>query len=282
MSDMNEHAYRNRRDQSNEYAHGYASDFTLKLHASRTAKQQASWFLPYLQPGMALLDCGCGAGSITVGLAATVTPGYVTGIDIAATEIERARARAIEAGLANVHFEIGNVCQLAYPDSVFDTVFAHNVLEHLADPAQALSEMKRVLKSGGMIGVRDIDFGGHILATEDPLVEQYHKVFEADWQGAGGHPRLGRQLHKLLHQAGFVDIAASASYEVYSSQAATKWWSQIAAGRTSDPDFMHRAINTNLATTSELEQMKQAYLAWGTEPGAFFGMAHGEAIAWKL
>ena len=48
-------------------------------HAQRTAEVQARFFLPYLRPGMHLVDCGCGTGSITVGLAEAVSPGEVTG-----------------------------------------------------------------------------------------------------------------------------------------------------------------------------------------------------------
>ena len=70
----------------------YSDDdaFTLKLHASRSAARQAAFFLPYLLPGMSLLDCGSGSGSITVGLAQRVAPGQVTGIEISEAEVARA------------------------------------------------------------------------------------------------------------------------------------------------------------------------------------------------
>src|SRR5262245_24189584 len=77
------------------YTHDYDSAYTQKLHGSRTAARQAAFFLPYLQPGMSLLDCGCGSGSITVGLAQVVAPGQVTGIDISEAEVARARDRAV-------------------------------------------------------------------------------------------------------------------------------------------------------------------------------------------
>ena len=104
--------YPNNPDQGEVYAHGYDSALTLKFHASRTADKQAGWFLPYLQPGMTLLDCGCASGSITLGLAKVVAPGQVTGVDLSEIEIERAQARAAEAGITNLCFAVGNIYQL--------------------------------------------------------------------------------------------------------------------------------------------------------------------------
>ena len=72
-----------------EYAYGYDSYVTTKYIGSRTAQTHAAWFLPYLQSGVTLLDCGCASGSITVGLARAVEPGQVTGVDISEIEIER-------------------------------------------------------------------------------------------------------------------------------------------------------------------------------------------------
>jgi ubiquinone/menaquinone biosynthesis C-methylase UbiE len=51
-------------------------------HATRTAQSHAAFLLPHLRPGMALLDLGCGPGTITAGLAAAVAPGPVTGVDL--------------------------------------------------------------------------------------------------------------------------------------------------------------------------------------------------------
>jgi ubiquinone/menaquinone biosynthesis C-methylase UbiE len=126
------------------YVHGYDTVMTLRYRASRSAATHARFILPHLRPGMHVLDCGCGSGAITLGLAQAVQPGQVTGIDIAEVEIERARNRAREERVDNVHFKLGDVYELPFSERAFDLVFGHNVLEHVAQPDQALREIHRV------------------------------------------------------------------------------------------------------------------------------------------
>ena len=110
-----------------EYIYDYNSDMTTKYHGGRTAKKQAGWFLPYLQQGMKLLDCGCGPGSITVGLAKEVEPGCVTGVDISEIDIERAQKSAAEAKISNIRFEVGDIRNLDFSDDSFDALFDFNL-----------------------------------------------------------------------------------------------------------------------------------------------------------
>ncbi|HRJ41353.1 MAG TPA: methyltransferase domain-containing protein [Caldilineaceae bacterium] len=263
------------------YAHGYDSALTLRQHASRTAGVQAGWFLPFLQPGMALLDCGCGSGSITVGLAEAVTPGYITGVDISEIEIERAQERAAGAGVTNVRFATGTLYALDYPDETFDAIFSHNVLEHLREPDRALQEMRRVLKPGGVIGIRDIDLGGHLIAPDDPSLHRWLEIYEADWASLGGHPRIGRQLRGLLHKAGFSDVQATASYEVYADGERLRFASHLAVSRVREADYVDRVLENGLASREQLAAIATVWSAWPQQPDAFLGIAHGEAVAWK-
>jgi len=262
------------------YAYTYDSAFTLKHHASRTAASHAAFFLPYLQPGMSLLDCGSGSGSITVGLAQVVAPGQVTGIDISEVEITRARGSAAVEGIANVHFEVGNVYKLAFPAQSFEAVFAHNVLEHVGEPVKALWEMGRVLKPGGVIGIRDGDMGGLLYAPAE-LIHQYAVLHEAVWEMAGGHPRLGQRLRGLLHEAGFVDVTASASYEVYGDPERLRFISQIIASRCEEPDFVRQVVEHGLASRERLEEIKAALHVWPEHPEAFFAISHCEVVGRK-
>src|SRR5436853_4687301 len=86
------------------YTIGY-SERLRNLMARRTASACAGFLIPYLRPGMALLDCGCGPGSITLDLAEVVAPGAVIGVDREPTQIAVARELAVERGLTNVSFE---------------------------------------------------------------------------------------------------------------------------------------------------------------------------------
>ncbi len=143
-------------------------------HAQRTAEVHAGFFLPYLRPGMHLIDCGCGTGSITVGLAEAVSPGEVTGFEISASDVDLARERAKKGGHTNLRFEVADVYELPLPDKSVDAAFFHANLGHLNYPVRALREAYRVLKSGGVVGVRDHEGSADIITGPfaEPIRQQ--------------------------------------------------------------------------------------------------------------
>lgn len=181
--------------------------------AARTASREAAFFLPHLRRGMRLLDAGCGSGSITLGLAEVVAPGEVVGIDLQATQVEKARGLAVERAAPNVRFEVGDAYRLPFPDHSFDAVFAHAVLMHLREPVRALVEMRRVLRLGGIVGVRDPDYGGDLLSPLTPLLQQWLSLRARVREYHGGDSFVGRHHRRLLLEAGFVRTEARASVE---------------------------------------------------------------------
>src|SRR6266536_1217446 len=95
------------------YLHGYSAEHRAFL-SSRTDTREAVFFLPFLKPGMRLLDCGCGMGALTASLAEWLAPGEVIGIDREPSQVDAARTWAGEKGIQNVRFEIGNIYDIAY------------------------------------------------------------------------------------------------------------------------------------------------------------------------
>ena len=190
--------------------------------AAQAASEVAAFVLPYLRPRMRVLDVGGDPGSITLGLASAVPPGAVVGIDLQFAQVERARAEAAGRGGTNVRFEAGDVYEVPFSDGSFDAVFAHPVLMHLREPVRALTELRRVLRPGGIAGVRDPDRGAHLLAPTTPLLEQWHALrVRVRWHN-GGDLFLGRHQRRLLLEAGFVWAEASVAVESAGSPESTR------------------------------------------------------------
>src|SRR5580698_7996041 len=128
------------RPEDHRYTHGH-HESVLRSHRWRTAENSAAYLLPWLRPGLDLLDVGCGPGTITLDLARRLAPGQVVGLDVADDVVDLARGAASESGCPNVRFVVGDTSALDYPDGSFDVVHAHQVLQHLPDPQAALVEM---------------------------------------------------------------------------------------------------------------------------------------------
>jgi ubiquinone/menaquinone biosynthesis C-methylase UbiE len=197
--------------QTDNYAPGYGASI-LDFMAGHTAEIHAGFFLPVLRPGWRLLDAGCGPGTITLGLARQVAPGQVIGIDVEESQFEHVRKQAEREGL-NLELRKASVYDLPFQSSSFDAVFAHGLIESLSDPAAAIAELRRILKPGGVIGLRAGDLGGLLLDSASEGPSQAFAAYMAN-QKKDSDPNIGRKLGRLLQTGGFRVLKRSASYEV--------------------------------------------------------------------
>jgi ubiquinone/menaquinone biosynthesis C-methylase UbiE len=244
----------------------------------------AAFFLRHLRPGMRLIDCGCGPGSITVDLAQAVTPGEAIGIDLRAEALTHGRQLARDRGLSNVTFEVANVYQLPFPEGAFDAAFACAVLQHLAAPLEALKEMRRVLQSGGVIGIMDASSTLTFRYPTNPLLEAWDKLRGREREYRTGRPAEALQLRVLLREAGFTRTQASGTM---STEAGPPAGTLEETRRVAQNHLLQlRGVQGKLALEQgwvaqhELEQMAEALIAWGDAPDAFYARPVFTALAW--
>jgi ubiquinone/menaquinone biosynthesis C-methylase UbiE len=100
------------------------------------------------------LDVASGPGTFALALAPQVAE--VRGLDLTPALVELARRAAADAGLANITFETGDAERLPFPDAAFDLATCGYSLHHMTRPDRALTEMARVVRSGGRIGIADL------------------------------------------------------------------------------------------------------------------------------
>lgn len=110
------------------YSVGYDAA-TTDFFRHRRAATHAAFFLPYVQPGMSLLDCGCGPGTITLDFASIVAPGEVVGVDVEPSQLRFAWAQPADRETSNTRFSLADLYALPFSDSTFDAAFLHGVLE---------------------------------------------------------------------------------------------------------------------------------------------------------
>ena len=259
---------------------GFGEEFLATLRRF-TAATHAAHLLPYLRPGHRVLDFGCGPGTISVGLAKAVAPGTLHGVDMEESQIKLARAVAEAAGRDNAVYHIGDVTALPFEDEFFDVAHCHNLLMHVPDTQAALTEVKRVLKPGGIIGCREMICGSSFTHPDFGVIDSAWHMFEDLLEADDGHAQMGRGLKGHLLDNGFSNIRVTASFDVYSTPEEVNFIHGVASQWFLSPEITEAAIKYGAATEKLCDDIRIAYEKWRGHPGAFAGIAYGEALANK-
>lgn len=262
------------------YTIGFSESILQHLRR-HTADTHAAHLLPYLKPGLRVLDLGCGPGTLSIGLAEAIAPGELYGVDMEPSQVDLARSIAEAAGHDNATFEVGDVTELSFDDDSFDVVHGHSILAHVPDTQAVLAEAKRVLKPGGLISVREWIFDASFLAPDFEVIYDAWATLAELITADDGHPNIGRDLKRHLLEAGFADVRPAASFTSYTTAEDVGYISRVIENWFFSADVRASATAYGVATQQHLDNLEQALKRWIGHPGAFGAVAYGEGIARK-
>jgi ubiquinone/menaquinone biosynthesis C-methylase UbiE len=147
------------------FTDGAAYDRLMAPWSRAVGEQFLDWLA--LPSGLRWIDVGCGTGAFTELLLAEANPLHVSAVDPAADQITYARTKPTAK---RVNFHQAGAQELPFADGEFDVAAMALVITFVPDPAQALAEMKRVVKPGGTLATYVWDFLGKG-NTQQPLRE---------------------------------------------------------------------------------------------------------------
>ena len=237
--------------------------------------------MPHLQSGMSILDCGCGPGTITLGLAEAVAPGQAVGIDIESSMVEQANAFAKDRRVINVRFEVADMTDLPYPDDTFDRAFCCAVLEHLPDPVKALKETYRVLKPGGIAAFIKTDWCDPLISPESEAVAKFFELFEGGFNQRGGSLNRGRHLRLILLDAGFNVIEFFAAYGNATTPALVQAEINGYIAWMETLPLFDQAVESGRVDRAGLAKIREGMKEWSELPHAFIAKGRCVAIGQK-
>ena len=257
------------------------SDEMLESLRRHTAESHAGYLLPYLRPGLRVLDFGCGPGTISMGLAKAVEPGELHGVDMEQSQIDVATEVAKWWGRENAIFHVGDVIELPFEDGFFDVAHCHNVLMHIPDTGAALDEVKRVLKPGGVFGCREMICESSFTHPDFGVIRKSWDMFEDLLAADDGHPQIGKDLKDHFVRAGFENIQITGSFDMYNTPIDVAFIYGFAQQWFLSPEITEAAIKYGASTQELCDATSVAYDKWKDHPGALCGLAFGEAVANK-
>lgn len=182
---------------------------------------------PELEPKR-ILDLGCGIGTSTVPAAIAFPDAEVHGVDVGASMLRYAHARAEHLGAA-VHFSQQNAEHTDFPDGHFDVVYSCVVLHETSQAAIAaiLAESRRLLRPGGVAIHLEVplihNFGDLWEELSSELEAQFNN--EPNWRGA-----LSSDYGALMQAAGFEDVRVGYQSTAFNARAGVKVFKDTSDG----------------------------------------------------
>jgi SAM-dependent methyltransferase len=170
-----------------------------------------------------------------------------------------------DPSLQSLTFEVGSIYAPPFAPGSFDAAFAHQVLQHLARPVDALAQMRNLLKPGGVVGVREVDWGSATFYPDNDGMRRFLHLYYELAHRNGGEPNAGRHMRRWFREAGFVETRITTSTTSYTDSAATREWANTYAERTLHSNIADKALEYGIANVRTWRAWPPAG-AWGDHP----------------
>lgn len=214
-----------------------------------------------LQAASRVLEVGCGTGAVLSELPSLLAP---HGLDIDPAALDRCQIHAPSALLVQ-----GNALHLPYQDSSFDIVYCHFLLLWLAEPREALREMKRVAGPGAhVIAFAEPDYTARV--DEPPELRPLGGWQIESLRRQGADPGRGAELAELFFRAGIRIVETGPIQSVESGPSAEDWeteWAVIESdlrGLVSDDEIQNmKRLDQAARARGERTLYIPTYFAWG-------------------
>jgi ubiquinone/menaquinone biosynthesis C-methylase UbiE len=129
----------------------FNSPYKLRRYAHEC---QYDSIVSFVEPGMRVLDAGCGEGVLSIMMAEKGA--IVTGCDISVPNIDASKKYAHEKNISNVTFLVSDIENMPFDDNSFDLVVSSHVLEHIPDFDKGLREIMRITKKAAVVAIPTI------------------------------------------------------------------------------------------------------------------------------
>lgn len=150
-----------------------------------------------LTAGMRVLDMGSGGGNVSFLASELVGPtGYVVGVDRSPVAVERARTMAMQRGIRNVTFQVGDAASIRF-DTSFDAIIGRFVLMYQDDPVASLRNLMRSLREGGLVAFQELDSTVCRSWPPSPVFDEAARWLMEGLRCSGARPELGLEMHSL-------------------------------------------------------------------------------------
>jgi len=230
--------------------------------------------------GQRVLDLGAGVGDVAMLVARIVGPsGKIVAIERDARTIDRARARAAEAGLDNIDFVAADIPEYS-PDSMFDAAVGRYILQFLPDPVATLRSVAKGIRPGGVVAFQEGSWSPFLsLSAQLPLWYACVSLLHESAVRSGVNLEMGPGLHKAFQDAGLPPPHMRLEMELASDPDFTRWVSDslrsvlpqirklnLSTDALGDLDTLQERLQNEVAISNSVVPWIGLVAAWCRKP----------------